>query len=311
MPVYSGKAKLLLFGEHCALYGFPAVGVPLSGGIKLKTADSVSDKQIRNIIISKRLSSHAASVHGFLDFTSKKYPSCKKWLNRRIKLSTDIPPGSGLGSSAAFCTAFAAYLLDNCPDVFPDSTIHMLANDLEQYFHGNASGIDTGLSCAKTPLAFYFGKHNLPESRVLPWPDFSIVYGTVPRIADAKEMIARVRVQKEANPEPIMLLLKQLGKCSEDFINILSAKRNAAEKAAETGILCNRAQETLAQLGLSCPATEEAIKAGIEAGSSGGKLSGAGGGGAFWLSAADKTTAKRIRKAVAKVTGQNARIVTV
>ena len=77
----------------------------------------------------------------------------------------------------------------------------------------------------------------------------------------------------------------------------------AAGTAGELGRLAGEAQELLAALGVSTPALDRILEAGRAAGALGGKLSGAGGGGAFFLVCSDEDTAGRVRQAIDPLLG--------
>ncbi|MBN1648833.1 MAG: hypothetical protein JW874_12435 [Spirochaetales bacterium] len=305
MNRYFGAAKLLLFGEHCAVYGYPAAGIPLASGMTLKVG-----KRGRRISLSRELRRYGKLLEDFLAHIAASQTWASAFLDRHFFFSTNVPPGSGLGSSAALCTAFARYLLSCSSGVPSGLGPWQLANELEQFFHGTASGIDTGLACSEIPQAFYFGGAGLPEKQDLPFPDFPVVYGTVPRTADTKELVAFVKRQKSERPGPTGDILSGLGECSKQFITLLHlTDHTASEKAVRCGELCSTAQSLLVRLGLSTPELDAVIAAGNEAGACGGKLSGAGGGGAFWFAVDNLRTARKVKKAVARLSGRVVQII--
>ena len=77
-----------------------------------------------------------------------------------------------------------------------------------------------------------------------------------------------------------------------------SIERGSGELAEELGGLAERAHRELERLGLSTPELEDLLEAGARAGAVGGKLSGAGGGGAFYLVARTSEAAHQVSRAV-------------
>lgn len=84
-------------------------------------------------------------------------------------ISSELPLGSGLGSSAAFCVALAAALLGVSDSVSLDvnhqgwvsfgekelDLVNKWAFEGEKIIHGKPSGIDNSVSAYGTPLLCY------------------------------------------------------------------------------------------------------------------------------------------------------------
>ena len=87
--------------------------------------------------------------------------------------------------------------------------------------------------------------------------------------------------------------LARLGALSEDAERLFKDGGGEPRKMShELGLLAREAQSELSDLGLVDPAVAALVAAGEASGSPGGKMSGAGGGGAFWLVYADETSAR-------------------
>ena len=136
MGVGRGYGKLLLFGEHAAVYRYPAVGIQLEQSLMV-TADTAKRWSFPQLIPSayhQPLVDALAEVLGY-----EPQPM-------RLTLSGELPVGVGFGSSAAFCSALLQAVE---PDRFSQADRMVLwhaAHRLEHLFHGTPSGIDTGLS---------------------------------------------------------------------------------------------------------------------------------------------------------------------
>jgi len=287
----TGRGKLLLFGEHSAVYGYPALGIPLP----LKTG--IIPRENPGIELSSEYEPYRKSLGDFIRY-AEELPGISMGSDQKgFSLYSDIPPGSGLGSSAALCTALVRYLqyrgllsLKNQNDLW------LTAHRLEAFFHGTPSGIDTGLSAGESPVAFSFGRDTLPEAENLDFPEISLVYGTIPRQYSAGTMIQRVREQIRDNPNRTDSLLSNLGHITEQAVSLF----RTGCSPRELGQLADQAHITLKTLQVSTPLIDQILKLAAESGSPGGKISGAGGGGAFWFLASSKDEAVILKNIISE-----------
>ena len=140
---YSGFApgKLLLFGEHAAVFGYPAVGVSLDRGLRISVtpADGISIRLARPAggDIATGLSAFAAFVADTLGSPADDGPVSPA--GGAITVDSDLPISSGFGSSAALCTAIAEWSLPD-PQVsgHDRGAVWRRAHRLEAFFHGHA-----------------------------------------------------------------------------------------------------------------------------------------------------------------------------
>jgi mevalonate kinase len=97
----------------------------------------------------------------------------------------------------------------------------------------------------------------------------------------AKRLIGGIRDHMLAGESATSKNLRELGNIADRAIGIL--EKGDVRRTADLGVLALRAQDTLKDLGLSTPILDMLLEKGKSAGALGGKLSGAGGGGAFFL----------------------------
>lgn len=310
----SGHGKLLLFGEHVALYGWPACGTPLEVVTRLRFSPLVAEMAPATAEADRFPDlppALAASATGLLARAAATLPGLAIPPGR-FRVDSTVPLGSGFGSSAAFCAALArlaaAWAVEQGvippPPFDQDSPDRpwRLANHLDSFFHGRASGIDTGLSLADGPLAFQpapgtpggLDARPVHQSMDNGQNELWLVYAAVPRQNSTRELVAAIRAGMESQDPRTVHGIAALGELSGSAIALLGGQGTAAD----LGHLANEAQTLLGNLGLSIPALEYALAVGRAAGSPGGKLSGAGGGGAFYLWAENGPAAERIRAAL-------------
>jgi len=311
VSVGCGSGKLLLFGEHSAVYGHPAVGIGLPWGIKV----SITETGLQEWELPSLLPEEGTNLRKLIDFAVNHFPALKKLGGMRVTIESDIPISMGFGSSAALCVALIkAFVTLLAGKVLPGSIarelgrsidfLWRLANRAEQIFHGKPSGVDTGLSLMGNIQSFQFSGAGMPKNRTLRTDPFYLVIGGIPRSSNTNELVARVAAGMQAGDTAVCSRIASLGKLAEEAVCEL--KRSPKLVAAILGRLADRAHEQLKGLGLSSAELDAILDLGRECGAIGGKLSGAGGGGAFYLVAADLDSAQRIAAAVEAAFGGQA-----
>ncbi len=277
----TGRAKLLLFGEHAAVYGHPAVGLSLPEAIRARVTGSGAEGWHFPTARPEERERLARLLERF----RRIIPGLEQAGGGELELESDIPRGQGFGSSAALCAAVASALCAALGRRDPPSGIWAYAHEAERLFHGTPSGIDTGLALLDGLYLFLTAPPNLPAALGLRGLQLPLVVGAVPRRADTGELVQRLRERMEAGQGREARLLGELGGIARSASQILQGGpgRPASEGLARLGELAWQAQERLAELELSTPELDALLEAGRRAGALGGKLSGAGGGGAFYL----------------------------
>tara|TARA_B110000305_G_scaffold223023_1_gene267202 strand:- start:71 stop:1264 length:1194 start_codon:yes stop_codon:yes gene_type:complete len=103
----SAPGKCILFGEHAVVYGQPAVAVAIEQriSVSIETLGSASESwKIDGMQFDPKRHPHVQALRNRLWQPQKGAP------NLTIRISGDIPPASGLGSSAALSVAASAAL---------------------------------------------------------------------------------------------------------------------------------------------------------------------------------------------------------
>lgn len=264
-----GLGKILFFGEHAAVQGFPALGASLPWKITVE---------------------HQRSDEGVWEFPGlpsayrRPLEDALKTLEDQLgtradrgilRLKSDLPVGTGFGSSGALCAALAQTFREGG---YLDHW--RLAHEMEKNFHGRPSGIDTGLALKEGMTAFFPQAKGLPKYETLSGLDLHLVIGALPRGTAAKDLIAGLHDRYKTGEDQVVRHLQSLGAVAAEAIEEV---RSGAASVQTWGRKAQAAQKCLRELGLSTPEMDQVLARGEEKGSLGGKLSGAGGGGAFFL----------------------------
>lgn len=132
----SAPGKIILSGEHAVVYGKPAI----LAAINRRLFFSVRQSSKNEIIASEspKLAEFAR------DFVLKTFGKAKEKL--KIEISSEIPIGCGMGSSAALAVATTAGLFKYLNKPFNKEKINEIAYEIEKKQHGNPSGGDNTIS---------------------------------------------------------------------------------------------------------------------------------------------------------------------
>ena len=156
--------KLMLFGEHAAVYGHPAVGASLPESLAARLhGKSAAEWDLHEVDEPDR-----APVRGVLSRLEASVPGFMGAARCSVVIESTVPRGAGFGSSAALCGALALAAMEHAGITRQgaerrDAWHH--AHDAERLFHGTPSGVDTGLSLLGGLLAFRPRPPALPSNR--------------------------------------------------------------------------------------------------------------------------------------------------
>ncbi len=312
---FSSSGKLLLFGEHAAVYGYPAVGVSLDCSLTLEISPSddrggtaafpgltAPERDLALAVMAK-----AAELLPELSIPSGVY-----------RFFGDVPRSSGFGSSAALCVNLARYLvhlaeaqsadLQHLLPKFQHASqwprqeqrqylLWFIANELEKVFHGSPSGIDTGLAALGGIQAFFPRSRKLPDSMALSSAGDGIylVYAAVPRQGNTMGLVGDLQKAMLEETPRVVQAMEALGELAHQAIECFQ-NCAADTQTASLGALAVKARDRLETLNLNTDDMDRILDRGQRLGSPGGKLSGAGGGGAFYLYAASREAAGELQE---------------
>jgi mevalonate kinase len=282
----TGRAfgKLILFGEHAAVYGYPAVGVSLPESTTVRMGDSALPAwELESIPPADR-----GGVGALLGLLEEILPGLAAKGRRHVQLESEVARMSGFGSSAALCGAFAraALALAGEEPGGEATRAWSLAHQAERLFHGTPSGVDTGLAMIGGTCVLRPRPPGLPAYSRIPARGLHLAVGALPRDAACAALVGGLAARMRSGDDSTRASIDALGHISAEASETLST--GGPRVAEALGVLAVAAMDRLRSLGLSNADVERLLEEAAAAGALGAKLSGAGGGGAVFAIAPDR-----------------------
>ncbi len=277
-------AKLILVGEHVVVYGEPAIAVPLPGLTVTATATAIAGPVRLDSDLPLSEAEAAAprqAIRAVLD--QLRLPDA----DLRVRIDSSVPPGRGLGSSAATAGAIVAAVADLHGRQLGRDERYELVQAAERVAHGAPSGLDARATSAAGPIWFQRGR---AEAIELASPLHLVVADTGVH-GSTRQAVADVAELHRDQPELARGLTAELGALTH-------AARGALREgdSAQVGGLLSRAQRLLARLGVSSPEIENLVAAAEQGQALGAKLSGGGQGGCIVALAATADHGEALRQ---------------
>jgi len=281
MPAFSATSpgKIILFGEHAVVYGEPAIATPVfptqakaivsariqgkPGEVWIEAPDISLSTSINQLDINHPLRSAIQIVIGDNDLDQ--VPSCN------IQITSEIPPSSGLGSSAAITIsiirAFSAFLGKR----LTDEQVSDFAYEVEKIHHGTPSGIDNTVISYQKPV--YYRKGN-PFEFLEIGEEFNVLiaYSGIP--GNTRKAVEGVRAGWLKEPDRYNQTFSRMGEITQEAKGIIETGNPDL-----LGSLMNENHELLREIGVSTPKLDQLVLDAKDAGALGAKLSGGGLGG--------------------------------
>ncbi len=289
MVLCSAPGKIYLFGEHAVVYGETAIACAVE--LRTRVLAEIND----SVVIQSQLGRTGIDFekHPYISSAIEKIGKIVPVKGVSLDIDSDIPVGSGLGSSAAVTIASIGALNELFGCGLSHNEIAKLGHEIEIEVQGAASPTDTYVST-------FGGVVTIPDRKKLRTPECRIIIGDTGVFSSTKELVANVRRLRESYPELIEPLMASIGKISKIGESLV-----LAGDYSSIGRLMNVNQGLLDALGVNILELSNLIYSARGAGAFGAKITGAGGGGCMVaLTASDKCiqVAEAITKAGGKVT---------
>jgi mevalonate kinase len=260
--ICTAPGKIYLFGEHAVVYGETAIAcaVDLRTRVKVKSSAKIS--------ISSDIGTTGLDfeVHPYVSSAIRKMGTPEI----SVEISSRIPVGSGLGSSAAVTVATLTSINIECDMGYEKEKIAQMAHEIEKEVQGAASPTDTFVST-------FGGVIEIPSRKRLDMLECGIVIGNTGKGASSNKtakLVKQVAMLKEEYPDSINPIIKTIGSFAKHGEIMVTQKKYRA-----LGKLMNVNHGLLDALGVCTLELSALVYAARNAGAYGAKLTGAGGGG--------------------------------
>jgi mevalonate kinase len=281
MPIVLGKApgKIILFGEHAVVYGYPAIAIPVTkvnatakvfpnlagepGLIHLWAKEINLDANLSDLAKDHPL---VRAIQVTLEaIAPRQVPALT------IQIDSSIPVSAGMGSSAAVSVAIIRALSAFLGNSLSPDEISAMAYNVEKLHHGTPSGIDNNVIAHQQPVYFVKGKpiRFLKINKPTYW-----VIGDTGEKTPTRKTVSAVRTLYAADPQRYAGIFEKIGQITKR-----ASKALKIGNLSVLGNLMNENQQCLDQINVSSPKLESLIQTALAAGAVGAKLSGGGAGG--------------------------------
>ena len=274
---FSAPGKVILFGEHSVVYGYPAIASAIGLRAKCsinKTSLEQNTISVPNIIPNRRfrIGNEVPDVLKSLEFILNHIlTKTKKQINLEMEILSDLPVSAGLGSSAAVSVSVAASLFSILGIEYTLENVNEVAFNAEKIIHGTPSGIDNTISTFGGSIIFE--KSNIKQIPInLHSSHFIIVNSLVPR--NTKDLVNSLRTRYNKNSKKYSQFFEEIGEIVKESQK--SLKNGDLERI---GYLMNKNHILLEKLGVGNKHIEKIVSILNNQKAIGCKLTGAGGGG--------------------------------
>ena len=273
MIACSAPGKVILFGEHAVVFGEPALAVAINLRTKVRVVTDSKWSVNRGPIEAEG----QRYVKTAIDLSKIESPL-------KIDVESDIPEGSGMGSSAAVAVATLGALHNIHGDIDHEKIARM-AFEVEHTVQGRASPIDTSTSTHGQAILVLKEKGSnflwqmekddrrwFLHHREMPVIDLVVGHtgiqaATGPLVAIVKKFVGRDSKARE--------MITEIGQITLEAVKAISVK-----DWETVGRLMDRNHRILTNLGVGHPSLDKLIDA-VKPYALGAKLTGAGGGGSM------------------------------
>jgi len=303
-------AKTILFGEHFVVNGNTAISMAIDLPTKVQVETELDDEitvTSHNLALDATFKGESGElvnatgenaeatlrpVFEAAKFTLSKY-GAKTGL--RITVTSKVPIGMGLGSSAATAVATVSSISAVLKKAISRQETFEAAYSLEKIIHGRPSGVDQATVTFGGLITFRNGS---VESHMNPTKPPILIIGNTGKRRSTGELVSKVTELRQSDP-------KRYDQISSDAQQIATRAIIALKTgdSHEVGKLMNRNQELLELVGVSSPELQKLILVARASGALGAKLTGGGGGGCMIALTANRepNVVEAIRKAGGEV----------
>jgi mevalonate kinase len=266
--VAEAPGKVIITGEHFVVHGAVALAAAIGRGTRVEAVHS------DRVVVETPLNRSRAQGADFLPVervVREMYRERSLEPKVRVKISSDLPSGAGLGSSASTMVAAVAAVSRLEGWNLDANSIFETAMTGEKMVHGRPSGVDVAASVFGGLMKFKVGTEPIQVPLAKPVRLLVVHSG---RRRQSGRLISKVSSMKELYPALFSKLCE-----SATLITELATERLVAGRLDELGMIMTYNHAVLGMVGASNEHLDRLVNACLQSGCLGAKLTGAGGGG--------------------------------
>jgi mevalonate kinase len=281
MPAISATfpGKVILFGEHAVVYGSHAIAIPVNqvhshavitpaitavpGYVDIIAPDINLHQDLQSLDDNNPLAFAIRTTLQKLDVS--KSPAFT------IRITSDIPIASGMGSGASISCSIAKAVSTFLGKPFSTPEISEVAFEVEKLHHGTPSGVDNTVIAFNMPIVFKRGEIPI---KLINRDKLHFVIADSGIKSFTSQVVGAVRLNWEQDKAHFDTQFQAI---DQVVVNALDAFGSGDIR--KIGSLMQENQRILQQVRVSNPSLDKLISAAINSGAYGAKLSGAGMGG--------------------------------
>jgi mevalonate kinase len=266
--VAEAPAKIIVTGEHFVVHGARALAAAI--GLRVR-AEAWRGGDGLSVQADPRGLSRAPDVSPVRTVLEELYRTRGARPALHVMLSSEIPSGSGLGSSAAAMVAAVAAVAKLEGWAVNDAGLIEAAMVGERKIHGQPSGVDVNVSVLGGVILFRMGE---APKKVELAEEVKILVIYSGQVRNTGTLISRVSSARAVRPLSFSVLSDSVSMLSE-----LASQDLVELKLEELGKILTLNHAVLGTVGASNAVLDDIVEICISLGCYGAKLTGAGGGG--------------------------------
>jgi len=295
----SSAGNIFLFGEHAVVYGKPGIitSIELRAECKIRV---IAQRKIK--IFSRELGRASfykrkvgeENLFVLLDLIGDLLFKFGIRKGIELEISSNIPVASGMSSSSAVLCAILGCFSKLFGLKIKKEEYYKYLIKYQRIIHGGKASGSEIISSSQGGFNYIAFRPRLEIKRLGQFPFHIVIGDTGIKTKTSKTVKEFVPKLIKKQPTFVRRCFCQIEKLTKEALKAISD-----QNIVKIGKLMNKNQEVLADLGLSHPKLDLGIRAAIEAGAYGAKLSGKGQGGVMVALVDDKSKG-RIARAIKK-----------